>query len=272
MKIHGVDFYYVWCKAHNYIPIALKVMGSHMFGTNTPMTKDIDFVGLHVQPPVDFLGMKPARLIHHFDIPNSTIKYEFKSMDINHLFKMLSKGSINEILWLFKEPDTLAHDRIYNDMEYHDIKMSACYHLPQTLGNAVFGLMEGNFQKYIIRGAVKEHKKYKKLLHIFCCGWAYYRLLFKLAHTNQGFYHYKDIDFRLPPLVRAQHEIDMLIRHKASKTELNTYEIKVYIKAYEEFTQWLREQEARLKPKVYLETSPMLNELLMNIRLGLFKL
>lgn len=272
MKIHGVDFYYAWCKTHNYIPIALKVMGSHMFGTNTSATKDIDFVGLHVQPPIDFLGRNPARLIHHFDVQYTNINCEYKSMDINHFFKMIRKGSINEIIWLFKEPDTLAHDRIYNDMEYHDIKMSACYHMPKTLGKAVFGLMDGNFQKYVIRHSNKEHKLYKKFLHIFCIGWAYYKILFKLAHTDNGYYHYKDINFRLPKIVRYQHDIDMLVRHKESGIKLNCLEIEVFIKLYTEFKDWLIRQEAKYKPKLTLGVDDSaLDSLLMQIRLSLFR-
>lgn len=271
MNIHGVDFYYVWCKAHNYIPIALKVLGSHMFGTNTLATKDIDFVGLHIQPPIDFLGRTPEPLIHHFDIQNNNIKYEYKSMDIIHLFKMIQKGSINEIIWLFKEPDTLAHDRIYSFKEYQETKMIACYHMPETLGKAVFGLMEGNFQKFVIRRSGKKHKLYKKFLHIFSIGWAYYRLLFQLAHTDNGYYHYKDIDFRLPLLVRYHHDIDMLVRHKESGIELNTYEIELFIKLYTEFTQWLTEQEAKYKPKLTLEVDDSaLDSILMQTRLSIF--
>jgi len=272
MMIHGVDFYYVWCKEHNYIPIALKVLGSHMFGTTTLATKDIDFMGLHVQPPIDFLGRIPARLIHHFDIPNNNINYEYKSMDINHFFKMIQKGSINEIIWLFKQPDWLAHDRIYNDMKYQDIKMIACYHMPQSLGRAVFGMMDGNYQKFIVRREDKEHKLYKKFLHIFCIGWAYYRLLFQLAHTDNGYYHYKDIDFMLPLLVRYQHDIDMLVRHKESGIELNTFEIELFIKLYTEFVHWLTRQEVKYKPKLTLEVDDsVLDSLLMQTRLSLFR-
>jgi hypothetical protein len=131
--------------------------------------------------------------------------------------------------------------------------------------------MEGNYQKYVVREAGKGHKLYKKFLHIFCNGWAYYRLIFKLAHSKDGYYHHQDIDFRLPILVRYHHEIDRLMRHKACGIELITYEIEILKKAYLDFKQWLELQEAKLKPKIYLEDVPVLDSLLMNLRLGLFK-
>jgi len=269
--LHGVDFYLAWCKSNNYIPIALKVMGSHMFGTNTPSTKDIDFYGVHIQPPVDFLGMDSfPRLIHHFEYEVNGITYEYKSMDIKHLYLMLRKGSINEILWLFKGPNTLSYDRIYNDMLYHELKMVACYHLPLTLGKAVFGMMDDNYQKYITNRSEKDHKLYKKFLHIFCTGWAYYRLLFKLAHTHIGFYHYKDIDFKLPKLVSCQRQFKHLIHHKSQQRRLSDTEVSGYSFLFLKFRTWLQQQEEKYKQNVQLETSPMSDELLMNTRLALF--
>jgi hypothetical protein len=61
------------------------------------------------------------------------------------------------------------------------------------------------------------------------------------------------------------------MRHKACGIELITYEIEILKKAYLDFKQWLELQEAKLKPKIYLEDVPVLDSLLMNLRLGLFK-
>ena len=271
MKVHGVDFYYNWCKSHNYIPIACKVMGSHMFGTNTPMTRDIDLYGVHVQPPKDFMSINPVPLTHQFDIGYNGINLEYKSMDILHFARMIAKGSINEIIWLFKEPNLGLHDRIYNDTLYTwELKLWLRHHLPQDFGKSFFGMMEGNYQKYIVKYNEKDHKLYKKFLHIFCAGWSYYRILCKLAHTKSGYYYTRDIDFKLPLLVSRTNCLLNLIDHKARDMPLDNYELGYYKLKYEDFVEWLQKHEAKYLPKITFLDTPMSDELLTQVRLGLF--
>lgn len=271
MKIHGVDFYYAWCKSHGYIPIALKVLGSHMFGTNTPATKDIDFYGVHVQSPKDFMVLKEPTLVHTFNITANNTILEYKTMDILHFVKMIHRNSINEIIWLFKEPNLMVYDRIYNDLIYEwDLSFFLRNDLNKDFGNAFFGMMEGNYEKYIERKADKNHKLYKKFLHIFCNGWAYYKLLFKLAHTEEGYYGYLDIDFNLPPLIRNNVCILNLLDHKAQEKPLDDLELEYYKIKYNDFIEWLRAQEAKYIPQIEWNPKPNF-DWLVPFRLGLFE-
>ena len=246
-------------------------MGSHMFGTNTPMTKDIDFYGVHVQPPIDFMSREPVPLIHTFNVGYNNTNLEYKSMDILHFARMITRGSINEIMWLFKEANIGKYDRIYNDLLYGwDLNMSFRHHLSQDFGKSFFGMMQGNYQKYIVNRDGKDHKLYKKLLHIFCAGWSYYRILFKLAHTDDGYYYTRDMSFKLPHLMGRTPCILNLISHKAREVPLDDAELRYYELMYEIFVVWLQKQEEKYLPMITFLDEPISNIGLTQFRLGLF--
>ena len=242
-----------------------------MFGTNTPKTRDIDFYGVDVQPPLDFMSSEPVPLIHQFNVGTNEHTLEYKSMDILHFARMITKGSINEIIWLFKEANLGKYDRVYNDLLYKwDINMSFRHHLSEDFGKSFFGMMKGNFQKYVVNREGKDHKLYKKLLHIFCAGWAYYRLLVKLAYADEGYYYARDMSFKLPQLVARTPCILNLIDHKARDAPLDNYELGYYRLKYEDFVAWLKIQEAKYLPKITFLDDSISDMGLTNLRLRLF--
>lgn len=172
------------------------VVGSHLWGMNKP-DSDIDYFSVFNYPTKIFLqGYNPQLSFFHHYSDHDVHKHE-----ISKVIEQLSKCNINFIIGVMS--NKISHTSKYHRELYEYVKNNPC----KGIEHSIWGLANGNYNKYILSGIDTSEKRCNKILRV---------LQFGITLLNTGKYEFRPFYGGTPEMI-LQKSDELIFAYNNSK-------------------------------------------------------